>query len=297
MIAPRRFLPSIPSLLALEAVDRLGSASAAAEDLSLTQSAVSRQLKQLEEQMGVDLIARDQMRMQLTPAGAGFAREARAILTRLAQASVKLRANPDGGSFTLSILPSFGLHWLAPRLRDFAAQHPGITVNLHTHNLPFSFDAGSAQAAIHYGGRDWPGVEYMPLMPKHVLPVCAPGLMAAPAESPAALLQFPLLHLETHPDCWEQWFTLHDVTAPKLKGMLFDQSSAMTQGAVHGLGVALLPDFLAENEIAQGRLMLAMQGPAVSLGEYFLVWPAEHAEDYPLIKFREWLAAQLQQEA
>jgi DNA-binding transcriptional LysR family regulator len=79
--------------------------------------------------------------------------------------------------------------------------------------------------------------------------------------------------------------------------MLFDQSSAMTQGAVHGLGVALLPDFLAENEIAQGRLMLAMQGPAVSLGEYFLVWPAEHAEDYPLIKFREWLAAQLQQEA
>ncbi len=297
MIAPRRFLPSIPSLLALEAVDRLGSASAAAEDLSLTQSAVSRQLKQLEEQMGVDLIARDQMRMQLTPAGAGFAREARAILTRLAQASVKLRANPDGGSFTLSILPSFGLHWLAPRLRDFAAQHPGITVNLHTHNLPFSFDAGSAQAAIHYGVRDWPGVEYMPLMPKHVLPVCAPGLMAAPADSPAALLEFPLLHLETHPDCWEQWFTLHDVAAPKLKGMLFDQSSAMTQGAVHGLGVALLPDFLAENEIAQGRLMLAMQGPEVSLGEYFLVWPAEHAEDYPLIKFREWLAAQLQQEA
>ncbi len=297
MIAPRRFLPSIPSLLALEAVDRLGSASAAAEDLSLTQSAVSRQLKQLEEQMGVDLIARDQMRMQLTPAGAGFAREARAILTRLAQASVKLRANPDGGSFTLSILPSFGLHWLAPRLRDFAAQHPGITVNLHTHNLPFSFDAGSAQAAIHYGVRDWPGVEYMPLMPKHVLPVCAPGLMAAPADSPAALLEFPLLQLETHPDCWEQWFTLHYVAAPKLKGMLFDQSSAMTQGAVHGLGVALLPDFLAENEIAQGRLMLAMQGPAVSLGEYFLVWPAEHAEDYPLIKFREWLAAQLQQEA
>ena len=117
MIAPRRFLPSIPSLLALEAVDRLGSASAAAEDLSLTQSAVSRQLKQLEEQMEVDLICRDQMRLQLTPAGIGFAREARVILSRLAQASVNLRANPDGGSLNLSILASFGLHWLAPRGR------------------------------------------------------------------------------------------------------------------------------------------------------------------------------------
>ncbi|NSY39592.1 LysR substrate-binding domain-containing protein [Leisingera sp. ANG59] len=295
MIAPRRFLPSIPSLLALEAVDRLGSASAAAEDLSLTQSAISRQLKQLEEQMGVDLIARDQMRMQLTPAGTGFAKEARAILTRLAQASVKLRANPDGGSFTLSILPSFGLHWLAPRLKEFAASHPGITVNLHTHNLPFSFDAGTAQAAIHYGTRDWPGVEYLPLMPKHVLPVCAPGLMDGPVARPAELLDYPLLHLETHPDCWEQWFHLHDVPAAKLRGMLFDQSSAMTQGAVHGLGVALLPDFLAENEIAQGRLALAMEGAAVSLGEYFLVWPADHAEEYPLIKFREWLLMQLEE--
>ncbi|MEO3477552.1 LysR substrate-binding domain-containing protein [Phaeobacter sp. CAU 1743] len=293
MIAPRRFLPSIPSLLALEAVDRLGSASAAAEDLSLTQSAVSRQLKQLEEQMGVDLIARDQMRMQLTPAGAGFAQEARGILTRLAQASVKLRANPDGGSLNLSILPSFGLHWLAPRLKDFVAAHPGITVNLQTHNLPFSFEGSTTQAAIHYGVRDWPGVEYLPLMPKHVLPVCAPGLMQAPAAAPEELLNFPLLHLETHPDSWEQWFALHDVPAEKLRGMLFDQSSAMTQAAVHGLGVALLPTFLAEAEIEQGRLQLAVPGAPVSLGSYFLVWPQNRAADYPLLKFRDWLVGQI----
>ncbi|MDE4146071.1 MULTISPECIES: LysR substrate-binding domain-containing protein [Phaeobacter] len=293
MIAPRRFLPSIPSLLALEAVDRLGSASAAAEDLSLTQSAVSRQLKQLEEQMGVDLIARDQMRMQLTPAGAGFAQEARGILTRLAQASVKLRANPDGGSLNLSILPSFGLHWLAPRLKDFVAGHPGITVNLQTHNLPFSFEGSTTQAAIHYGTRDWPGVEYLPLMPKHVLPVCAPGLMHAPAATPEELLSFPLLHLETHPDSWEQWFALHEVPAEKLRGMLFDQSSAMTQAAVHGLGVALLPTFIAEAEIAQGRLQLAVPGAPVTLGSYFLVWPQDRAADYPLLKFRDWLVGQI----
>ena len=301
MIAPRRFLPSISSLLALEAVDRLGSASAAAEDLNLTQSAISRQLKQLEQQMEVDLIARDQMRMQLTPGGANYAKEARVILSRLAQASIKLRANPDGGSLNLSILASFGLHWLAPRLKDFVAQHPGITVNLQTHNLPFSFEAGTAQAAIHYGTRDWPGVQYLSLMPKHVLPVCAPGFLSAhqsaslsaPLAAPADLLGYPLLHLETHPDCWEQWFALHEVSAERLQGMLFDQSSAMTQAAVHGLGIALLPTFLAESEITAGRLQLAISGAPVSLGEYFLVWPPDHADDYPLIQFRNWLVAQI----
>ncbi|EBA14718.1 transcriptional regulator, LysR family protein [Roseobacter sp. SK209-2-6] len=297
MIAPRRFLPSIPSLLALEALDRLGSASAAAEDLSLTQSAISRQLKQLEEQMEVDLICREQMRLQLTPAGIGFAKEARTILTHLAQASVNLRANPDGGSLNLSILASFGLHWLAPRLKDFVGSFPGVTVNLQTHKLPFSFEGGTAQAAIHYGSRDWAGVDYLPLMPKHVLPVCAPSLMSNAAEEADELLQFPLLHLETHPDSWEQWFARHDVSAQRLKGMLFDQSSAMTQAAVHGLGIALLPDFLAETEIAAGRLILALEGPPETLGEYFLVWPPEQADYYPLIKFREWLQVQIQEGA
>lgn len=296
MIAPRRFLPSIPALLALEAVDRLGSASAAADDLNLTQSAISRQLKQLEQQMEVELVVRDRMRMQLTPAGAAFAREARGILNRLAQASIKLRANPDGGSLNLSILASFGLHWLAPRLKDFVGKHSGITVNLQTHALPFSFAGSTAQAAIHYGSRDWPGVEYLPLMPKHVLPVCAPSLLQTQVHCAEDLLECPLLHLESHPDSWEQWFAKHGVLAERLQGMLFDQSSAMTQAAVHGLGIALLPTFLAETEIAAGRLALALEGPPVTLGEYFLVWPTDHAKEYPLIQFRTWLLEQLAQD-
>lgn len=299
MIVSRRFLPSIPSLLALEAVDRLGSAQAAAEDLSLTQSAISRQLKQLEAQMGVDLVLRDQLRLGLTPAGQEFAREARQVLTRLGHASIKLRANPSGGSLDLSILPAFGLNWLAPRLKDFVASHPDISVNLHTHSLSFGFDTSPAQAAIHYGegggARDWPGVEAMPLMPKHVLPVCAPSLLDTPLAHPAELLTQPLLHLETHPDSWERWLTRHGVAAAGLEGMLFDQSSTMTQAAVHGLGVALLPDFLADEEIRLGRLRLAVDGPPISLGAYFLVWPEAQAGFPPLVAFRKWLSAQVAQ--
>lgn len=296
MITQRRFLPSISSLLALEAVERLGSASAAAEDLALSQSAVSHQLKQLEAQMGVDLISRDQMRLQLTPAGAEFAREARFLLGRLAQASIKLRANPQGGGLNLSILPAFGLNWLAPRLKDFLSLHPDITVNLQTHNLPFSFETSQAQAAIHYGTRDWAGVSYLPLMPKHVLPVCAPGLLDTAVSRPEGLLAYPLLHLQTHPDSWEQWFGAQGVEVSKLEGMLFDQSSTMTQAAVHGLGIALLPTFLAEDEIARGRLCLAMKGAAASLGEYFLVWPEREAYSAPLTKFRNWLTDQVRLE-
>lgn len=297
MIAQRRFLPSISSLMALEALERLGSASAAAEDLSLTQSAVSHQLKQLEAQMGVDLIARDQMRLHLTTAGVEFAHEARFVLGRLAQASIKLRANPQGGGLTLSILPAFGLNWLAPRLKDFFSRHPDITVNLQTHNLPFSFASSPAQAAIHFGARDWTGVDYMPLMPKHVLPVCAPELLAAPITRPEGLLAHPLLHLETHPDSWEQWFGLHGVEVSKLEGMLFDQSSTMTQAAIHGLGIALLPSFLVEDEIARGRLCCAFEGPPTSLGDYFLVWPEGEAYGGPLARFRDWLRAQVDQDA
>lgn len=301
MIISRRFLPSIPSLLAIEAVDRLGSAQSAAQDLSLTQSAISRQLKQLEAQMGVDLIQRDQLRLGLTPAGREFAREARQVLEKLGHASIRLRANPAGGSLDLSILPAFGLNWLAPRLKSFVAAHPDISVNLHTHNRPFDFANNPAQAAIHYRADrqadghldDWPGVEQLPLMPKFVMPVCAPDLMAAPVGQPDALLHLPLLHLETHPDSWEVWFARHGVAATGLEGMLFDQSSTMTQAAVHGLGLALLPSFLAMEEIRLGRLVPALEAAPVSLGDYALVWPEAQSSHLPLIRFRSWLKAQV----
>ncbi|MGH1412394.1 MAG: LysR substrate-binding domain-containing protein [Pelagimonas sp.] len=292
MITQRRFLPSISSLLALEAVSRLGSASAAAKDLSLTQSAVSHQLKQLEAQMGVDLIARDQLKLSLTPAGLEFVKEARFLLERLSQASIKLRANPSGGSLNLSILPAFGLNWLAPRLKDFARLNPEVTVNLQTHSLPFGFEDNPAQAAIHYGKKDWPDVNYMPLFPKQVLPVCAPSVLEHSVKDARQLLTLPLLHLETHPDSWERWFHHLGHSVSGLEGMLFDQSSTMTQAAVHGLGVALVPDFLAEDEIERGRLVLAFDGPLVSLGGYFLVWPTSQDRHVPLIRFRNWLNTQ-----
>jgi DNA-binding transcriptional LysR family regulator len=279
--------------MALEALDRLGSATAAAEELSLTQSAISRQLKALEDQLGAPMFIRDRNRLRLTPAAQSYAITVRTLLRTLATASVKLRANPGGGSLDLAILPTFGMHWLAPRLKDFATLHPEVTVNLTTRLRPFGFDIEPFDAAIHFGKRDWIGVEYLQIVTEQVVPVCAKGVLRQPVEQPLDLLALPLLHLETRPHAWEDWFRCkgHSVTA--LRGMLFDQFSTMAQAAIHGLGVALLPSYLVESEIKKGRLQLALDSPGVSLGSYYLVWPSGRSVSQPLEKFRLWLRGQI----
>ncbi len=293
MIAPRRFLPSISSLLALEAVDRLGSASAAAQELSLTQSAISRQLKAAEDQLGIELIERSQMRLRLTPAAKDYAETARASLKDLAQAALRLTANPAGGSLNLSILPAFGMHWLAPRLYDFAQRHPEVTVNLGTRLNPFDFASEPFHAAIHFGHRDWAGVNYLKLMGEDVLPVCSPAMVPAGFETLDALQNAPLLHLDTRADAWEQWFDAQGRSVTGLHGMLFDQFSTMVQATIHGLGVALLPTFLIEDDLTAGRLRLAWDAPPISLGDYYLVWPKDRATPEPVKSFRTWLEDQL----
>lgn len=294
MIAPRRFLPSISALLAFEAVARLGSATAAAQELALTQSAISRQLKTLEDQLGVALILRKGRQLALSEAGKAYVPQVRDILNRLAQASVSVRTNPTGGSLNLAILPAFGMHWLAPRLRDFAQTHPEVTVNLSTRLKPFAIADSAFDAAIHFGHEDWPGVRYLPLMPETVVPVCAPDMLAAPLTQAADVLVHPLLHLETRPRGWARWLAALGVTAEPPAGMVFDQFSTMAQAAIHGLGVALLPTFFAQPYLRDGQLMLASAQSTQSIGSYYLVWPQDRDEGAALVSFRKWLKGQAQ---
>lgn len=289
MFTQRRFLPSVSSLLALEAVERLGSASAAAVELSLTHSAVSRQIKVLEDQLGTRLVQRAGTRLQLTPAAREYCQKVRGYLRDLSQASLELKANPTGGGLNLAILPAFGMHWLAPRLRDFARAAPEVTVNLSTRLAPFHFADEGFDAAIHFGARDWQGVAYLTLAEEKVVPVCSPRLAPEPLESAKALLDLPLLHLETRPGAWDQWFAAQGVEAASIPGMLVDQFSTMTQAAVHDLGVALLPHYLAEAEIARGTLVAPFGGPAAADGKYYLVWPESGPMKPPLAKFVGWL--------
>lgn len=291
MIAPRRFLPSVASLLALEAVERLGTATAAAAELSLTHSAVSRQLRALEEQIGVTLFRREGKGLALTPAGVDYAASIRDCLQDLARASLKIRAGGARSSLNLAVLPAFGMHWLMPRLQRFAAAQPEVTVNISTRLAPFDFLRAKFDAAIHFGGRDWQGVEYLELAREQVIPCCAPALVPGGMVETGALLAMPLLHLESRPGAWEDWFTRQGCRPGQLRGMLFDQFAHMAEAAALGLGVALLPHFLAEAELRRGRLVPAVAGRLELDGRYFLVWPQARPPSRTLQQLIRWLEA------
>lgn len=196
----RRYLPSIASLRALEALDRLGSATAVAEELSQTQSAVSRQLQALETQLGTTLIIRDRKQMKLTPAAADYAASVREALDIIAKSSLKVQVNPDSGSLNLAILPTFGMRWLVPRLAEFAKLHPEITINMSTRIKPFSFSDEPFDAALHFGSGDLPGCEALLLKPEHIVPVCAPSLLADEVSRiPAICCPYPCYTLKRAP--------------------------------------------------------------------------------------------------
>ncbi len=288
---PRRYLPPIPALMALEAVDRLGTASGAAKELSLTQGAISRALQSLEQLLGVPLLIRERQRLRLTPAGQDYVAEVRKALHLLASASITLRANPTGGSLNLAILPAFGMHWLAPRLARFAQTHPEVTVNLSTRLKPFDFATTQFDAAIHYGRQDWPGVHYLKLMDEEVLAVAAPGV--PPLTKAVDILAQPLLQLDSRPGDWGRWLAHHGHPGLRPAGMMFDQFATLTQGAIHGMGLALIPTFLIQRELAEGRLVPVFGPPVRALGSYYLVWPdIPRPERAPLRSFRTWLAAE-----
>ncbi len=285
----RRFTPPLPTLTAFEAVARLGSVTKAAGELNLTQSAVSRQIQRLEEQTGTALFERHRKRLQLTTSGARYANEIRAALTRITNATFALQANPDGGVLNLAILPSIGTHWLAPRLSGFFEAHPGITLNMSTRTDAFDFAFESFHAAIHFVRRSWPGERALKLLDEQMVAVATPELLQS-----GPVTDLPRLQLETRPYAWREWTTANGWPGEGRPVMSLDQFATMLRAAQSGLGVALMPDYLVEDEIARGTLAEPPGVARVRMGTYFLVWPEENAECPALTAFRSWLASQTQ---
>lgn len=294
MRIPRRFLPSMSLLSAFEAAARHESFTLAAVELDLTQSAVSRQIRALEDTLGAQLFHRERQKVRLTDAGEIYATEIREALKRISTATLGFRANPQGGSLNLAILPTFGIKWLAPRLPAFQAACPEITVNLQTRLDPFDFNSGNIDAAIHFGNDQWPEAETAFLMHETVIPACSPNLLkSAGIVEPSDLIRVPLLHLSSRPDAWERWFEANNVKIDQIHGMLLDQFALAAQAASSGLGVALLPEFLIRQELMAGDLVPAVNRPLMSTGSYFLAWPSTRDAHPPLLAFREWIIAEI----
>ncbi|KAA0969350.1 LysR family transcriptional regulator [Aureimonas fodinaquatilis] len=289
MQTPRRFLPSTGLLIAFEAAARTASFTAAARELNLTQSAVSRQIKALEEQIGVALFVRERQTVRLTDGGEAYARDIREALRRISAASLHLRANPAGGTLNLGCLPTLAARWLVPKLPLFRQAFPHVMLNLATRMTEFDFQRDTVDAAIR-NGQPVTGNPHRTLMVEMVAPLAAPDL-ASPDAKPQDLLRKPLLHMVSRPDAWERWFLAKGVEPDMLTGMLLDDFASVAEAAKAGMGVALLPLFMFKTELASGALVQLCGHALVEGATYHLAWPSERDQHPPLLAFRQWLDA------
>ncbi|MBL4839008.1 MAG: LysR family transcriptional regulator [Kordiimonadaceae bacterium] len=297
MSSQRRLIPSTSMLMAFDASARCGSFTAAAQELDLTQGAISRQVSAVEAQLNVALFHRVKKSIQLTEVGKIYAQEIGAALKLVRNGSLNAMRNQQGGILNLAILPTFGMRWLMPLFPDFLNQNPQITVNFTSKLSPFDFDTADLHAAIHFGLPNWPNTDSTFLMKEEAIPVSAPSLIAKHPfkhhpKHPEDVAKLPLLGLETRPQAWANWFEQNTVTPPTERGMVFEQFALVTQAAIAGLGVALLPRFLIQTELDRGELVTLLDVPARSDEGYYLVTPTHRTSYAPTIALKKWLLEQ-----
>lgn len=292
----RRKIPSLQALACFESAARHESYTRAAQELALTQGAVSRQITTLEDYIGVALFRRTRHGVALTERGAEYARQVAPRLQGLEQDTLDvMSAQGRGNTVHLAAVPTFATRWLIPRLSDLAVLHPDITVHIETRTRPFMFAETPFDAALYAGTLDqvsnWAGTRSVRLLAEEVVPVCSPKLMGtATSLSPEAIAQRPLLQQSTRFDAWRQWFDAMGVAAPlALSGPRYELFSMTAAAAAHGLGLALVPRLLIEAELARGELVVACDQPLRGKRAYFLVTP-ERGEERPVMStFLAWL--------
>lgn len=300
----RRKIPPLQALLCFDAAARHESYTRAAQALSLTQSAVSRQIGALEAFLGVPLFRRTRHGVALTASGAAYARQIGLRLEAIERDTLDAMANQgEGGALMLAAVPTFATRWLIPRLPAFAALQPDVVVHIETRTRPFLFADAEFDAALYAGTpaqvAGWAGTRAQLLLPEDVVPVCSPALLPrGRAVTPAAIARLPLLQQSTRPDAWRRWFDAQRVDAPHARsGPRYEVFSMQATAATHGLGVALMPTVLIADELARAELVVACARPLSGERGYYLVTP-EHGDARPLLTlFSDWLLAQARQAA
>jgi LysR family glycine cleavage system transcriptional activator len=286
-----RNLPPLTAIKAFEAAARLGSVKQAASELFVTAAAVSLQVKQLEEWLGVALFERAGKGLALTAKGRHYCEQLTMILGQLASATEQVRGDQLAGSLRLTALPSFAHAWLLPRLASFRACHPDIDLVLDTDSNSQNLMGKKFDLAIRSGTGRWPGMQADLIAGEAFAPMCSPALLAGPPglASPGDLRKHALLH-STPREGWERWLALAGVTGiDTSKGLTLNDSSLCLKLAMEGQGVALGRTFLAASELAAGNLVMPFEIQLDNDYSYWLVYPTASA-DLPRIKaFREWI--------
>ena len=290
----RRQIPSTAALVAFDAAARHVSYTAAAEELALTQSAVCRQVANLEEMLGTPLFRRSRRGVVLTDAGREYHAKIRRRLDEIERDTLDLAAHRGrGGALNVAVVPTFGTRWLIPRLPLFLAANPDCVVNLSSRTRPFLFDESEADCAIYTGDGIWAGAVTTFVLAERLAPVCSPKLIAPRKRvTPAQLAKLPLLQQSTRPYAWRQWFESlgHDV-GNELAGPRFELFSMSLQAAIAGMGVALVPDYAAGRHLDSGELIAPCPHAFTDGRAYYLAEPV--GKEGPVLeRFKSWLLRQ-----
>ncbi len=293
----RKGIPSLGALQAFEACARLGSFSRAAEELSLTHSAVFRQVEGLEARLGVTLFNRVRRRISLTTQGAEYAARIRHHLEQLQKDTFGLMSRSGlGRSLHIATLPTLATTWLIPRLADFQRHWPDIQISLSVRTHPFQFADVPVDGAIYHASQPWPNTQGVMLFREHELvPVCSSQLLARARQKGAgAMSQLTHLHMMTRPDAWPNWYESNALpfTPMVLGGPRYELFTMLLAAVDAGLGVALVPAFIAREHIKSGRYVMPINATLPVDSAYYFGYPK--AESYPeaLTIFETWVKAQ-----
>jgi len=289
-----RRLPALNALKAFEAAARHESFTRAAEELCVTQGAVSHQVKALEEELGVKLFNRERQRLVITEAGREYLAVVRDALDRIAVGTDRLVQRQTSGALTISTSPDFAAKWLVHRLGRFAEAHPDIDLRVSATMHHVDFAREDVDLAVRHGDGNWAGLHVERLCSEQLFPVCSPKLVEGRRRltEPCDVLKFPLLHLDGRQD-WSRWLDAAGVNCPDLShGPIMNRASMLIDAAIDGQGIALARSALAAWDLINGRLVRPFATTLPLHKSYWIVCPKATSMLPKVTRARQWLLAQ-----
>jgi len=285
----------IPSLNALRVFAVVGehlNLRAAAAELFVTPSALSHQIRSLEEQLGTKLFIRSRQGLTLTATGKVLHPQISAAFTQLNEAVRSIKPQHHPGAITVSMLSTFAMRWFIPRLYRFQQKNPDIRVRISTSIKLVDFAQEDVDCAIRSGQGSWPGTHALRLLDEQFTPVCSPSLPTGntPLNQPSDLAGHTLLHSRMRPDDWQAWLRAEGLADLKPRqDQEFETRNFAIAAAIRGLGVAIIDPLLVQEELKDRRLIQPFTHTLPTTSAYYLVWPASHEESKELAAFRTWL--------
>lgn len=292
-----RRLPPLNALRVFESSARNCSFAAAAEELFVTASAVSHQIKTLEEYLGVSLFSRNKRKVELTPAGEQYLTSIKHALDEIEVATQRLTANLETNVVTISVAPNFLTRWLMPRMARFQEKYPDIELQINASMGLIDFNRSNTDMAVYFGNGEWDDIEVHFLRNVMLVPVCSPRLMKGrfPLNKPEDLRHHTLIYVNKRKYEWENWLEQAGVAFITPKGSLQLSSSQLaTAAAQEGLGVALADSTLTSREISSGHLLVPFDIMLDTHKAFYLVYRKHRPLTAGMKAFKEWLISEMQ---